>query len=112
MGTTNIKPIVAATRIANDSELRAAESAHEVKRKSSHPVVEDQTSVTGQFTLEGVTAYYAVKHGNVAVFQLVEDATGKVIREVAPEQMMRISSAIDQILNREREAAEPVNSKE
>jgi uncharacterized FlaG/YvyC family protein len=112
MATSNIKPILAAARVVNDTESRAVEAVQAAKRTSSHPVVEDQTTVTGQFSLEGVTAYYTVKSGNIAVFQLVEDATGKVIREVAPEQMMRISSAIDQIMNREREAANSVKGKE
>lgn len=112
MATSNIKPVMATTRISNDAELRTAEPVKDIKRKSSHPVVEDQSSLTGQFTMEGVTAYYSVKNGNVAVFQLVEDATGRVIREVAPEQMMRLSSAIDEIMNHNREAAAAVKGKE
>lgn len=112
MAIENIKPIAASRRVSLESELRAAEAVQQAKRKSSRPPVEDQATVTGQFSLEGITAYYSVKGGNLAVFQLVEDATGKVIREVAPSQMMRISGAIDQILNHKHEVEAAANAQQ
>lgn len=102
MATNNVKPIVAVTRVSSEQELQASEQVHEARRRSPVSAGEDVTTLTGQFSLEGVTAYYSVKHGNLAVFQLVENATGKVIREVAPEAMLRLSGAIDEILNHDR----------
>jgi hypothetical protein len=111
MPVENIKPIVSPRPVAADPALKALEVEYPPRHTAPQIKVEDQTSFTGQFTLEGVTAYYSVKRGNIAVFQLVEDSTGKVIREVPPEQMMQISSAIDQILSQNRESGPPAVKK-
>ncbi len=67
------------------------------------PQEPDITTISGQLSLNGVTAYFQVQDGIKVVYSLVENATGRIIRQVSPEEMVRLSGAIDEMLEYGRE---------
>jgi hypothetical protein len=81
-------------------QARAAETITPPEPSVSE--VQDQEKISGQLTMDGITAYFVVQRGDPIVFELVEDTTGK-IHQVSPDQMLRVSGAIDQILSRKAE---------
>lgn len=65
----------------------------------------DITTISGQLSLNGVTAYFQVQDGIKVVYSLVENSTGRIIRQVSPEEMVRLSGAIDEMLQHGRESS-------
>src|SRR5512138_235618 len=63
----------------------------------------DATTISGQLSLNGVTAYFQIQDGMKVVYSLVENATGRVIRQATPDEMLRLSGAIDEMLDHGRD---------
>lgn len=57
---------------------------------------------SGGVTVNGVTAYLRVQQGSEQVYALVDDATGRVMRQVPAGESLPVSSAIEEILNLKR----------
>lgn len=57
----------------------------------------------GIVSLNGIAAYFEVRQGEKLVYKLVEESSGRVLREISPDEMMRISGAIDEMLNHKAE---------
>ena len=57
-----------------------------------------EVTLSGQLTLNGVTAYFEIKDGKKVVCSLVDNATGRVLRQFSPAEGMGILVAIDEIL--------------
>lgn len=93
MRVEDINPVVPPQPTA-----RAPES-HEREVKTETVPEGDTFTPTGQLSLNGITAYFSVKNGEKIVFQIVEDATGRIIRQVSPIDMVKLSGAIDEMLS-------------
>lgn len=65
----------------------------------------DATTISGQLSLNGVTAYFQVQDGIKVVYSLIENSTGRVIRHASPEEMLRLSGAIDEMLDHRRDVS-------
>ncbi len=104
MRIEEISPIIAPQQAG-----RAAE-AHAARQKANPAPDQDLFSPTGQISVNGITAYFSVENGQKIVFELVEDATGRVIRQVSPSEMLQISGAITEMLTQEP-SGEPVPKK-
>ncbi len=63
----------------------------------------DATTISGQLSLNGVTAYFQIQDGIKVVYSLVENATGRVLRQATPDEMLQLSGAIDEMLEHGRD---------
>ncbi len=102
MRIEDINPIaqVGQSQVKYEQPPAAAPAPANGKAAQQEP---DITTISGQLSLNGVTAYFQVQDGIKVVYSLVENATGRIIRQVSPEEMVRLSGAIDEMLEYGRE---------
>lgn len=101
MRIEDINPITPVSQ----SQAKYAQSNSAPTPSAEKPLapVADATTISGQLSLNGVTAYFQVQDGIKVVYSLVENATGRVIRQATPDEMLRLSGAIDEMLDHKRD---------